>query len=486
MRRTYSRREMLKALGAAGATAAAGAVCGRTHAAHAAAPAKRPNILFIMTDDHAAHAMSCYGSRINKTPNLDRIAADGVRLDNCFCTNSLCAPSRAAILTGKYSHMNGLMTNADTFDPAQETFPKVLQRNGYQTAMVGKWHLKSDPTGFDYWNILPGQGDYHDPVLIEMGEKKKHEGYVTDLITDFSINFLEGRDASKPFCLMCQHKAPHRRWFPDAKHADMYEDIVIPTPDTFDDDYSTRGTAAHEAEMRIDQHLDALDLKQDPPEGLSPKELKHWKYQRYIKDYLRTVASVDDNVGRLLDYLDGQGLAENTLVVYTSDQGFFLGDHNWFDKRFMYEESLRMPFLARYPEVIPAGSTSAAMVLNVDFGPTFLDYAGAPIPEAMQGHSARAVLQGDTPRGWREAMYYQYFEYPGAHAVRKHYGVRTDRYKLIHYYDELDEWELLDLAKDPDELRNVYGQAEYAPVAAELKTTLARLQDELQVPREMR
>lgn len=479
MKNTITRREMLYGLGAISTLALS---CATTHAGQGA---RRPNILFIMTDDHTVQAMSCYGSKINETPNLDRIAEAGMLFDNCFCTNSLCGPSRACILTGKYSHLNGFRRNGDTFDGSQMTYPKILQKAGYQTAVVGKWHLDSDPTGFDYWNILPGQGDYHNPTMIEMGERKQHEGYVTDLITDFSLDWLEQRDTDKPFCLLCQHKAPHRRWQPDAKHADMYESVDIPTPETFDDDYAGRGTAAHEAEMRVADHLDRQDLKMDPPEGLSPEELKHWKYERYIKDYLRCVASVDDNVGRILDYLDETGLADNTLVVYTSDQGFYLGDHGWFDKRFMYEESLRMPLLMRYPGVIEPKTSNDDIVLNIDFGPTFLDVADAPLPEEMQGRSFESMLEGHTPGDWRYSMYYQYYEYPAVHMVNKHYGVRTKDHKLIYFY-ELDEWELYDLKKDPHELKSVYGDPAYSEIQARMTEELRRLQKEYDVPEEFR
>lgn len=476
--RTIRRRDFVRSMGiGAGVLALSGCHAGaRSSAKHP------PNILFIMADDHAAHALSCYGSTINRTPNLDRIAQEGVRLDNCFCTNSICAPSRAAILTGKYSHKNGLYNNAQTFDGSQPTFPKLLQHAGYQTAIVGKWHLKSDPTGFHYWNILPGQGEYHNPELIEMGRKKRHTGYVTDLITDFSIRFLEDRDTTRPFCLLTHHKAPHRNWQPDLKHAALFEEKDIPLPATYDDDYNTRGTAAHEAEMRILDHLDAKDVKSEFPQGMSDTELKYWKYQRYIKDYLRTVASIDENTGRLLDYLDRAGLTENTLVIYTSDQGFFLGDHGWFDKRFMYEESLRMPFIARFPQEIRPGSSSDAMVLNVDFAPTLLSFAGRPAPDDMQGRSARTVLAGRTPRNWRTTMYYHYYEYPSVHMVRRHYGVRTNRHKLIHFYGDVDEWELYDIEKDPHELHNVYSDPAYAAIRNNLENELRRLRAELEVP----
>src|SRR5882672_10738134 len=372
--------------------------------------AARPNILFIMSDDHAAHAISAYGSKINQTPNLDQIAREGVRFDRCFVVNSICSPSRATILTGKYSHLNGVPV-FNRFDGSQPTLAKYLQAAGYHTGMIGKWHLFSDPTGFDYWNILPGQGVYHDPVLIEMGERKKHPGYVTDLITDFSIAFLKNRPKDKPFFLMCHHKAPHRPWQPDAKHAHLYDGVDIPEPVTFNDDYRTRSDAAREAAMRIDRDLTKTDLKQDPPPDLSGAALKHWKYQRYIKDYLACIAAVDDNVGRLLDYLDQSGLAENTIVIYTSDQGFFLGDHGWFDKRFMYEESLRMPFLVRYPGHIKPGTVNDSMILNVDFAPTFLQYAGLSTPGGVQGRSIMPLLDGKTPANWRTEMYYRYYHY---------------------------------------------------------------------------
>ena len=434
-----------------------------------------PNILFIMTDDHASHALSCYGSRINKTPNLDRIAKEGVRFDNCFCTNSICAPCRAVILTGKYSHLNGVVDNAVTFDGSQLTFPKLLQKAGYETAIVGKWHLKSDPTGFDYWNILPGQGAYHNPMMIEMGQRKKHPGYVTDIITDHCLDWLKKRDGSKPFCLMYHHKAPHRNWQPAERHAKLYEDIEIPYPETFDDDYRTRSAAAAQTEMTIERHLTPSDLKMDPPEGLTGEALKKWKYQRYIKDYLRCVAAVDENVGRVLDYLDKAGLKENTVVVYTSDQGFYLGDHGWYDKRFMYEESLRMPLLVRYPKEIKAGSVNKDIALNLDFAPTFLDFAGLDKPGEMQGDSIRSLLRGRTPSDWRTSMYYHYYEYPAVHMVKRHYGVRTQRYKLIRFYHDIDAWELFDLQKNPHELNNVYDKPEYADVVSQLKAELRRL-----------
>ena len=438
---------------------------------------ERPNILYIMADDHAAHAISAYGSRINQTPNIDRIANDGMRFVNCFVVNSICTPSRAAILTGKYSHLNGVPV-FNRFDGSQPTLAKYLQAAGYYTGMIGKWHLFSDPTGFDYWNILPGQGVYHNPVFIEMGERKKHQGYVTDLIADFSIEFLKSRPKNKPFFLMCHHKAPHRLWQPDSKHARIYDAVDIPEPPTFNDDYRTRCDAAREATMRIDRDLTRTDLKQDPPPDLSGAALKHWKYERYIKDYLACIAAVDDNVGRLLDYLDQSGLAENTIVIYTSDQGFFLGDHDWFDKRFMYEESLRMPFLIRYPGHIKSDTVNDGMILNVDFAPTLMEFAGLPIPSDIQGHSFTALLRGEKPKDWRTAMYYRYYHYPQDHRVQPHYGIRTERYKLI-YFNKIDQWELFDLRKDPRELNNVYADKAYAETVKQLKDALYRLKKEV-------
>jgi arylsulfatase A-like enzyme len=498
---TQTRRQFLKRIGSLAATGGAMSLLpscagiGRTMR-----PAvKRPNIIFIMTDDHASHALSCYGSKINKTPNLDRLAKEGMLFNNCFCTNSICAPSRAVILTGKHSHINGVIDNRKRFDGTQQTFTKLLQKAGYQTAMVGKWHLKSDPTGFDYWNVLPGQGAYYNPVMIEMGQRKKYTGYTTDIITDHCLKWLKERDVDKPFCLMYHHKAPHRNWQPGPKHLKMYDDVTIPEPDNLFDDYSHRGRAAKEQDMSIEKTLNKSDLKLVAPRNLTPeqkklwdaaynpkneafrnanlqgKDLIRWKYQRYIKDYLRCIASVDDNVGRLLGYLDESGLAENTVVFYTADQGFYLGDHGWFDKRFMYEESLRMPFLVRFPGEIRAGSVNNDLVQNLDFAPTFLDFAGIKKPADMQGKSIRRLFAGKTPKSWRTSVYYHYHEYPAVHSVKRHYGVRTQRYKLIHFYHDIDEWELYDLKKDPREMKNVYHDPAYADVVKELKAELQRL-----------
>ncbi len=455
----------------------------------------RPNILFIMSDDHAAHAISAYGSRINRTPQIDRIAEGGVRLNHCYCTNSICTPSRASILTGQHGHVNGVRTLGDRIDGRNPILmQKLFQKAGYQTAIVGKWHLghggNADPTGFDYWNILPGQGLYHNPVLYEMGEEKAYPGYVSEIITDLTLDWLERREADRPFLLFCHHKAPHRPWQPGGKYAELYADHDIPMPETLWDDYATRSEAAREAKMRMED-LTETDLKGLPPEGLSFEEERRWRYQRYIKDYLRCCASIDDSVGRILDYLDAHGLADNTLVVYTSDQGFFLGDHGWFDKRFMYEQSLRMPFVARYPNEIPAGSVCEDILTNNDFAPTFLDYAGLPAPPEMQGVSGRAVLRGEAPADWQQSLYYRYWMHKDIdHNAYSHYGVRTRNYKLIYYYgkglgctgssdEETDpEWELFDLEKDPLELKNVYSDPAYAEVVKELTAELDNLQRE--------
>ncbi|ARN57251.1 sulfatase [Sedimentisphaera salicampi] len=468
-----SRREFLKTGCLMGASLAFG-----SSLIGAEKKTKRPNIIFIMADDHASQAFSCYGSNRNKTPHLDRIAEEGMLFENCFCTNSICAPSRAVILTGKYSHINGKTTNRhnNPFDGSQQTVPKLMRKGGYQTAMIGKWHLRSEPTGFDHWEVLPGQGKYHNPVFKTEKGRKKYEGYVTDLITDFTIDWLENRNEDKPFFLMCHHKAPHRSWHPDEKHEGMYADKEIPVPETFDDDYSTRCAAAKESAMSIQSHLRKWDLKKTPPKGLTKEERKHWNYRRYMEDYLACIASIDDNIGRLLDYLKKSGLEENTMIIYTSDQGFFLGEHGWFDKRFMYEESLRMPLLMRWPGHIKPGSVTDSMVMNLDFAPTFLDAAGLDIPNDIQGESFTPILEGSEPEKWRDSVYYHYYEYPAVHSVKRHYGIRTKRYKLIHFYFDIDCWELYDLKNDPNELNNLYGKPEYQSLVKRLKAELKRLQ----------
>lgn len=445
----------------------------------------RPNIVFIMSDDHAAHAISAYGSRLIRTPHIDRLAREGMLFENCFVTNSICTPSRAAILTGKYAHLNGVPV-FNHIDNRQPMVQKYLQEAGYYTGMVGKWHLGGQnpyqpengrPTGFDYWNILPGQGAYFDPVMIEMGERKKLKGYTTDLITDLAIRFVTNRPADRPFFLMYHHKAPHRNWQPDEKYRRQYENYEPPVPESFDDDYRGKSDASRQATMHIDEDLNRSDLKMDPPPGLSGAALKRWKYTRYMRDYLACVQSVDDNVGRFLDYLDQQGLSSNTIVVYTSDQGFFLGEHNFYDKRFMYEESLRMPFLIRWPAQIRPGSVSAKMILNVDFAPTFLQAAGVKVPADMQGRGFLPLLQGRPVAKWREAVYYRYY-HPGHHNVAAHYGIRTRTHKLI-YFHKLNQWELYDLVKDPREMRNEYTNPAYTTTVRKLTAQLYRLKKEL-------
>lgn len=483
----------------------------------AAHSADRPNILFIMSDDHAYQAISAYDARRTRTPNIDRIAHEGIRFNRCYVTNSLCAPSRACMLTGKYSHKNGVSDNYDhsKLADSQVTFPKLLQAAGYQTAIVGKWHLVSEPTGFDYWDILPDQGKYYRPDFVTPEGTTAVPGYVTEIITDKAIDWLrDGRDPHKPLLLMVHHKAPHRNWAPAADKLATYEHKTFLEPATLFDDYATRRTAAHEAEMRISQMRPDVDLKlwnNDSKDRewlyghMTPDERAAWEqhvdprlaryeaaspagddrtrcfYQLYMKDYLACIESVDDSVGRLLDYLDGSGLAENTIVIYTSDQGFYLGEHGWFDKRFMYEQSLRTPLLVRWPGVIRPGSTDQHIVSNVDIAETFLDAAGAPIPDEMQGHSLLSILRGAEPEDWRTSFYYHYYEGPERdHHVFKHEGVTNGRAKLIHYYT-LGEWELFDLENDPQELTNVYDQPEYAQLQQQMHAELQRLRGKLDV-----
>lgn len=460
---------------------------------------ERPNILFIMSDDHGYQALGCYGSRVNQTPNLDRIANEGMRFDRCFVTNSICGPARAVILTGKYSHLNGFVHNGNTFNGQQQTVAKLLRQAGYQTAMIGKWHLGSTPTGFDYYHVLQGQGPYYNPRMLTTGGPVNHTGYTTDIITDVALDWLKNqRRQDQPFLLMYQHKAPHRNWQPGPDYLRNYDDVTIPEPETLFDDYQGRGSAAKRQAMTIARHLTPNDLKLTQPQGLTEQQLAawnaayepknrafreanldgqdlvRWKYQRYVKDYLRCVDAVDANVGRVLDYLDETGLAKNTLVIYTSDQGWYLGEHGWYDKRWMYEESFRTPLLVRWPGRIKPSSASDQMVLNLDFPETFLEAAGVEVPADMQGRSLMPILTGQPADDWRTSVYYHYYEFPGPHDVQRHYGVRTDRYKLIYFY-QIDEWELYDLERDPREMRSVHADPEYAQVLAEMKRELAAL-----------
>jgi choline-sulfatase len=463
--------------------------------------AERPNVIFIMSDDHAAHSISAYDDRLNRTPHLDRIADEGARLDAVYCTNSICSPSRASILTGTYSHINGVSSIWTEIDYRVPTFIDVLKDEGYQTALFGKWHLGehgvSVPRNFDAWTIFPGQGEYIDPPMIDEHGVKTRPGYATDVITDLAIDWMGTRDAAKPFCMLVHHKAPHRDWIPDPKHKDLYADGNIPEPETFFDDYATRSKAVRSVHMTIADHMSADDIKTElPPELRGPENRKarmKWKYQIYMRDYLQCVQSIDDNVGRLLQYLDENGLAENTLVVYTSDQGFFLGDHGFFDKRLMFDESLQMPMLMRWPAEIPSGSTVDATITNVDFAATLLDVCGVDAATKLptsQGRSFRPLLRGETVEDWPDAAYYRYWEHDDPiHHAPGHYGVRTATHKLIYYYGAgLDvpgasdrifepEWEMYDLQADPAELNNVADDPAYAEIRAQLEQKLAELQE---------
>lgn len=501
----------------------------------------QPNILFIMADDHASKAISCYGAGLNSTPNLDRIAKEGMLFNHCYVTNSICTPSRATILTGMHNHVNGVLTLDDKINKRLPNVAKALRTGGYQTAMVGKWHLGEgedhEPTGFDHWSVVPGQGEYWDPQFITPGVGGKHQvervrGYATDIITDKSLNWISTRDKSKPFFLMCHHKAPHRSWECDGKHQDMYS-APIKLPDTFSDDYKNRARAAKVAKMRVAEDLTYFDLGLVQPDGGSRVgekmidrwnsqdrkiptihnghplrlidkedgrvfafsdngELAEFKFQRYMQRYLRTIQSIDDNVGRMLDYLDEEGLADDTVVIYTSDQGFFLGEHGWFDKRFMYEESFQMPFLIRHPAQIQAGSVCDDLISNVDFAPTFLDIAGLRRPTFMQGVSFRSLLRGEAPVGWQQVAYHRYWMHRDIiHEAYAHYGVRNQRYKLIYWYNEdfgipgtrpggqEKEWELFDCDQDPLELFNCYADPRYADVVKLMMRLLEEKMEEI-------
>ncbi|WP_460800672.1 sulfatase family protein [Microbacterium sp. GXF6406] len=457
---------------------------------------RRPNIVLILTDDHASHAISAYGSAVNSTPRIDEIAENGVRLDNCFCTNALCTPSRASILTGTYSHINGVTTLHTPIDASQPTFISQLGAAGYRTAIIGKWHMGEgeghDPQGFDHWEVLINQGEYFDPQILSADGLRIEEGYATDVLTDLALKWLDEQPGDEPWCLLLHHKAPHRPWQPDEKHQGMYSD-PIPLPATFEDDYSTRSSAAHRAAMRIADHLTLTDLKVAPPEGLTYEQAAVWKYQRYMEDYLACVASVDDNVGRVIDYLREKDVFDDTLLMYTSDQGFFLGDHGWFDKRFMYDESLRMPLVMSYPNRIPARREPVEQIVtNVDFAQTILDFAGVEPVERMQGVSIVRQLTDAPDEPTREAMYYRYFENDDIdHHALAHYGIRTERYKLIYFYNDglglpgssphtyPPEWEMYDLEADPEELNNVYLAPAYAEIREQLKVQLWQLQASL-------
>ncbi len=491
-----------------GLTAMAGSSLAQT------AKSNWPNIIYIMSDDHAYQAISAYRgvlSAMAPTPNIDRIASDGMRFDRCLVTNSISGPCRAVVLTGKYSHLNGFIANDGQapFNGSQQTFPKLLQNAGYTTSIIGKWHLESNPTGFDHWEILPGQGSYYNPDFITRNGKQREEGYVTEIITDKCIKWLEvTRKSDKPFMLMMHHKAPHREWQPGPNELTLFKDAIFPEPSTLFDDYTGRGTAEKNQDMTISktmrleedlklykkgdkvpagltrfntEQLSAWNEVYDPiieyfyGAGLSGEELVRFKYQRYMQDYLACIAAVDKSVGEILDYLEKTGLDKNTVVVYTSDQGFYLGEHGWFDKRWMFEQSYRTPLLIKWPGVVKPGTVNNDMVSNIDIAETFLDMAGMKVPRDMQGRSIVPILKGKTPKDWRKEHYYHYYEFPGYHMVKRHYGISTEQYKLIHYYYDTDEWELFDIKNDPDEMRNVYNDPEYTQIRSDLHKRLEKI-----------
>jgi arylsulfatase A-like enzyme len=492
-----------------GMTAAASVLNGQT--------AQRPNIIYIMSDDHAYQAISAYGGALKDlapTPNIDRIARDGMRFDRCLVTNSISGPCRAVVLTGKYSHLNGFIKNEGQapFDGTQQTFPKLLQAAGYNTAIIGKWHLGSDPTGFNHWDILPGQGNYYNPDFITKDGRRVENGYVTEIITGKSIEWIKSiKGSGKPFMLMMHHKAPHREWQPGPKELTLYKNVTFPEPSTLFDDYSNRGTAEKNQDMtisktmRIEEDLkmykDKSKMKATGLNRMTPDQQKAWdnvydpiirhfyeanlsgddlvrfKYQRYMQDYLACIAAVDKSVGEVMDYLKEAGLDKNTIVIYASDQGFYLGEHGWFDKRWMFEESYRTPLLIKWPGTTKPGSINKDIVSNLDFAETILDMAGVKVPSDMQGMSMVPVLKGKTPSTWRKEHYYHYYEYPAVHSVKRHYGISTDRYKLIHFYYDIDEWELYDLKSDPQEMKNVYNDPAYASVREDLHKRLTKLME---------
>ncbi|MGS2725277.1 sulfatase family protein [Psychroserpens sp. BH13MA-6] len=493
---------------------------------------KRPNIIYIMADDHAEQAISAYGhpiSQLAPTPNIDRIAKEGALFKNNFCTNSICGPSRAVVLTGKFSHVNGFRMNGNRFDGSQQTFPKLLQKAGYQTAMIGKWHLHGNPEGFDYWNILQDQGNYYNPDFISLNPETKSadttriEGYATDIITEEGLSYLKSvKDSDKPFMLMLQHKAPHRNWMPALRHANRFDSINFPLPDTYFTNHDGSLGSKEQLQTIYKDMYEGHDLKMTKEKGrpelawnpwktdfermtpeqraawdaaykakndafheanLSGKALAEWKGQRYLQEYLATIVSVDEGVGRVLDYLEANGLAENTIVVYTTDQGFYLGEKGWFDKRYMYEESLAMPLLVKYPQAIKPGTVIEDLTQNLDFAETFLDYAQVEIPQDMQGKSLRPLLESTSKKNenFRDAVYYHYYDYPAFHMVKKHYGIRTKRYKLMHFYDDIDAWELYDLEEDPKEIHNQIDNPEYDDIETQLRADLMALQKQYDV-----
>ena len=485
---------------------------------------QKPNIVFIFSDDHAPHAIGAYNGwlkSVNPTPRIDQLANQGMLFEKSFCTNSICGPSRAVIMTGKHSHKNGFMNNGNSFNWNQQTFPKILRKAGYTTALYGKSHLKGNPKGFDDWKVLPGQGDYYNPDLITPKGRVRIDGHCTDVVTDLAVEWLKaGRDKTKPFMLMVQHKAPHRNWMPALRHLPLYDDIKIPEPTTLFDKWEDNAPPARHQELEIDRHMDInydlfLDLTADyegaPSQkrqdrsawrnmkkmtkdqlsswrafygprdkafheaNLSGKELVRWKFQRYAKNYLRCVRGVDDSVGKIQDTLKNLKLDDNTVVIYSSDQGFYIGDHGWYDKRWMYEESLMMPLIVKWPGVTKPDSRSVQMVQNLDYAQTFLEMAGAEIPSNMQGRSLVPILKNGKSDDWRDSIYYHYYEYPSVHMIPRHYGIRTERYKLIHFYQFGNEWEMYDLKEDPDELTNIYGKADKKSLQKDLKEQLVAI-----------
>ncbi len=457
----------------------------------------RPNIVFFLSDDHATQALSCYGGRLMPTPNLDRIARAGMRFDRCFCTESICGPSRAAILTGKYGHVTGAM-GWQPYDRRHRTFPEYLQAAGYQTALVGKYHQGNNPPGFDYHDILPGQGRYRNPEFVSAQGRRVEQGHVSDVISRLALAWLERRDPHRPFAICINDKAAHMPWQPAARFENLLAADTLPEPATLSDDHAGRAPVAAMSWLRVEELLrwQQADWGQAPA-GATAAQRRSWIYQQYLKHYLRCIAGLDENVGRVLDWLDRNQLVQDTIVVYSSDQGFFLGEHGWFDKRWMMEESLRMPLLVRYPRLIKAGSVCAAMVLNIDFAPTLLDLAGVEVPADWQGHSLRPLLAGHRPADWRHSIYYRY--YPSEYGLAPHYGVRTEHHKLIHYEGAVrlddgtpagkpqpsrpvDEWELFDLQTDPAEMTNLYGRPGTAAITAGLRDELDRLRREVKEP----
>ena len=470
-------------------------------------PLKKPNIIYIMADDLTTQAISAYGGiykDIAPTPNIDKVAKEGMLFQDVLVTNSICGPSRAAILTGNYSNLNGYYKNESggKFDDSKWTFPQEFQKSGYKTALFGKWHLGTEPVGFDtfkYHNASGQQGNYWNPLYNDNGKNVKEKGYATNLSTDFALNWLDTKEKSKePFLMVLQYKAPHRPWHPDTKYEKLWDDIEMPYPSTFNDTYKGREKTAGDTEMTM-EYFSRRDMKLErpknlkrkeriqwdfygakageivQPKGMSDEEGKKWRYQNYIKDYLACVKSVDDNIGRVLTYLKENNLEENTVIVVTSDQGFYLGDHGFFDKRFIYEESLRMPFMVKYPERIKAGSVNEDIITNIDFAPTLLELAGITTTQKMQGTSFVPVLEGNTPKDWQDAMYYHYYEFPFWHHVQPHYGIRTQKYTLAHFYYNIDVWELYDLEKDPNQMNNIYNDPNYTSTITELKAKLKNL-----------